>query len=144
MAVAIVFAHTNASLGACVLFLSCLAMLTLQAWGKLWLDRLIVVQFTVNELFLVCIGIFMIVLSNGYAHVLASDAIEEIRYGLIGLVLAFIVFNVVCMVYMTVRTLRKHCRVRRKIIAEKGVISAARSKMKRHEMACKKYDELKF
>ena len=86
----------------------------------------------------------MIALSNGYAHVLESDTIDEMGYCLIGFVLAFIVFNVVCMVYMTVRTLRKHCRVRRKIIAEKGVNSAARSKMKRHEMACKKYDELKF
>ena len=132
MAVAIVFAHTNASLGACILLLSCLFMLTLQAGGKLWLDRLIVVQFTVNELFLVCIGIFLIVLSNGYVHVLENDTIDEIGYGLFGLVLAFIIFNVVCMVYMTVRTLRKYCRVRRKIIAEKEVNSAARNRMIRH------------
>ena len=55
---------------------------------------------------MVCIGISLIVLSNGYAHVLESDTIDKMGYGLIGLVLAFIVFNLVWMAYMTAWTLR--------------------------------------
>ena len=84
----------------------------------------------------------MIALSNGYAHVLASDAIEEMGYCLIGFVLAFIAFNVVCIVYSAISAFYRYYRKRKMILAKKRGANNAESRKKSNDMVHSYWNEL--
>ena len=117
-AACIVFAYENVDFGAYALILTSFAMLSLNCKTALWREKLINIQFIGNELFLLVICSFMLILSGAYNGILSYQTEEKMASIVIGIVIAFMVFNVLVILLDAWQTISLCCR-RIKVIKRK-------------------------